>query len=298
MLMLSFNDNPAMRLPTAEEQRTLDNAITQTMRLPRQMQRLSTVINHCSADFRLKMARWIHDPITNKAGPYAYLMDQAEDAIGSLVARVGVFNLAGCKDDSLALPLVMQELWYRNKRTFEDESLRATPKWLDVDEAHALLAIPRFAQESDVFIRTCRKWSAGIAFWSQSPREFAKLESWPALRSAASTFFFMADPNMDERQYREAFLLTRGECDAIRNLTPKREAYIVQRDIGVSKRVILEVEPEQYVISTSQGREASIRRENFERYGFEVGLIKTMEALGLKPTASPPGSSDRSLEVA
>ncbi len=120
--------------------------------------------------------------------------------------------------------------------------------------------------------------------WTQSPKEFVDLPDWPALRSAASTFFFMADPHMDEGLYRDAFQLTPGECEAIRNLTPKREAYIVQPELGVSKKIILEVEPEQYVVSTSTPHEADARRRNTEQFGFEQGLEMTIRELGLAPT--------------
>jgi type IV secretion system protein VirB4 len=281
MRMMATNDNAELRFPTAEEQYKLDQAIFDTMKLPRAMQGLSTIAYHCPVELRMKMQRWIHERGTTKAGMYAHLMDATDDAIGTLTTRVAAFNLQGVKDDPVALPIIQAELFFRIKRSFEDEALRTVPKHLDIDEAHVPLAIPSFAQEVETFVRTCGKWRASIAFWSQSPREYGKLESWPALRSAASTFIFLADPSMDEALYRQVFLLTPGECEAIRRLTPKREAYIIQRDIGVSKKVILQVEPEQYVIATSQPREATIRRENFERYGFKGGLQRTIEALGL-----------------
>ena len=133
-------------------------------------------------------------------------------------------------------------------------------------------------------VRTWGKWLAGIGLWTQGADEFAKIADWPVLRSAASTFFFMADPTMDRALYKSVFDLTDGECDEIKGLVPQREAFIIQREAGVSKKIILEVEPEQYVISTSRPAEAEARRRNINLYGFEAGIEKTVEELRLKET--------------
>jgi type IV secretion system protein VirB4 len=91
----------------------------------------------------------------------------------------------------------------------------------------------------------------------------------------------MADPTVDARLYKETFLLTDGEIDAIRRLRPKKEAYIIQRDIGVSKTVLVEVEPEQHVISTSRPYEADTRQKLIEKYGVERGIKQAIETLKL-----------------
>jgi type IV secretion system protein VirB4 len=91
----------------------------------------------------------------------------------------------------------------------------------------------------------------------------------------------MADPTLDDDEYKRVFNLTQGECDAIKNLRPQREAFIIQRDLGIAKKVILEVEPEQYVVSTSKGSETKVRDQNFASLGFEAGLEKTLKDFGL-----------------
>ena len=62
-------------------------------------------------------------------------------------------------------------------------------------------------------------------------------------------------------------------------LIPKKEAYIVQPEIGISKKIILEVEPEQYIISTSNPNEVKLRNDNIKSYGFAKGIRKTIEVL-------------------
>ena len=67
--------------------------------------------------------------------------------------------------------------------------------------------------------------------------------------------------------------------ETIRGMIPKREFYLIQRDLNVSKKCILSVEPEQYVLSTSSPAEQTLYFDNVERYGFDAGVRKTVAAL-------------------
>jgi type IV secretion system protein VirB4 len=273
--MLETNDSEELRKLEVHEQSQLDHAIQATLRLPANLQRLSTVVNHAGKEFQTKLARWVN------GGMYAHLFDQEHDAMGARDQKMVAFNLQGVKEDAIALPLVMTEVFSRVLRTFEDPRYRNVQKYLDIDEAHILLKIPYALNTLVRAIRTWGKMNAGVGLWTQSPQEFYNVPDWPALRSAASTFFFMADPHMDQGLYQKTFPLTAGECEAIRGLVPKREAYIVQPELGISKKVILDVEPEQYVISTSNPVEAEMRRLNRQTYGIEEGYRQTAIQLGL-----------------
>lgn len=276
LLMLESNDSEELRKIAPHEQSALDHAIKCTLRLPKNKQRLSNVKNHCPKELQRKMERWC------EGGIYGHIFDQEKDAIGSMDKMVGVFNLAAIKDDKLLLPLVMAEIFYRVIKSFEDPKLRHLPKFFDIDEAHAFLKFPYIADKIVTSVRTWGKWLGGIGMWSQSPKEFLDLKDWPALRSAGSTFFFMSDPAMDKTLYQKTFnFLTDGECEQIKKLIPKREAYIIQPDLGVSKKVILNVEPEQYVVSTSKPSEAPIFRQYLQEDDFEVAQQKTIEQLGI-----------------
>ena len=274
--MLATNDSEELRKLEMHEQSQLDHAIQATLRLPKELQRLSTVANHAGKEFQGKLKRWVN------GGMYAHLFDQERDAMGARDQKIVAFNLQGVKEDPIALPLVMTEIFSRVLRTFEDKRYRNVQKYLDIDEAHILLGIPYALNTLVRAIRTWGKMQAGVGLWTQSPQEFVNVPDWPALRSAASTFFFMADPHMDQGLYQKTFPLTAGECEAIKSLVPKREAYIVQPELGISKKVILDVEPEQYVISTSNPVEAEMRRKNREVYGIEEGYKRTAIQLGLR----------------
>lgn len=297
MMMLSSNDNVTMKTVTPEEQKALDFAIKAVIKLPRALQRLSSVVNHCPESLQTKMARWVHSDSSARSGMYARYFDSETDSIGSLDRSVVAYNLRTIKDDSIVLPIVMNEIFFRVTRLFEDPSHRHLPKFLDVDEAHVMLKIPYVLDYLVRSVRTWGKYLAGVGLWSQSPQEFNDLEAWPALRSAASTFFFMSDPQMDVDLYKRTFLLSDGECEAIRALRPKREAFIVQRELGIAKKVILEVESAQYVVSTSKPSDSVVRRRNFAEYGFDEGLRRTILDLGL-PSDEPVKPDDDIEEVA
>lgn len=296
MAMINTNDTEEMRRITSEEQHALDHAIIATIKLGDSFHRLSTVVDHCPESLRMKLARWVHSTEAGSPdGIFSRYFDAEHDAIGSIDKRVMAYNLRSIKDQKELLPLVMAEIFFRTSRAFEDIGRTDVPKYLDIDEAHAPLSIDYIADYVVRYIRTSGKYTGGIGLWSQNPLEFDKVKDWPVIRGAASTFFFMADPNMEEEDYKRIFKLTSGECEAIKNLRPKREAFIIQRDLGISKKVILEVEPEQYVVSTSKGSETKIRDQNFEELGFEDGLAKTMIDLDLIPREEADSLLRRSL---
>ncbi len=299
MMMLATNDNEEMKRVTPDEQKSLDHAIRAVIKLEPGYQRLSTVIQHCSESLRIKLARWVHGETEDHHGMYAQYFDSHVDTIGKINRRAVAYNLKAIKDDPILLPLVMAEIFFRVTRLFEDPKYRSVAKYLDVDEAHVLLQIP-YVQNYIVrnAVRTWGKYLAGVGLWSQSPQEFKDLKHWPAVRSAASTFFFMADPQMDKELYKETFQLSDGECEAIRSLQPKRESFIIQRDLGIAKKIILEVEPQQYVISTSKPSDAVLRRQNIDEYGFTEGIRRTVIELDLEDEKYVKPTEDDFEEVA
>ena len=274
MAMIRTNDSGELRQLSGADQLALDRAIRQVLRLPPHLQTLTTLLKHCPGPVQRKLARFAG------SGAYARLFDAEQDAIGSMDRKVAVYNLAGIRDDAIAKPLVMAEIAYRVLRFYEDPEIRTRPKWLDVDECHHVLSNPELARTLLLDrVRTWGKLLAGIGMWTQSGVELGNIENWEALRSAASTFIFTADPELNRDAYRSIFNMKEGEMETIRGMIPKREFYLIQRDLNVSKKCVLSVEPEQYVLSTSSPAEQTLYFDNVERYGFDAGVRKTMEAL-------------------
>jgi type IV secretion system protein VirB4 len=294
--MLHANDDDDMRRLEPSEQEALDSAISKTVALPPQMRTMSTLCAHMPANLHRKFLRWIKEGPGGMQGRYSHLFDNVTDAIGHLDKRVAVFNMQAVRDDPKALRPILLELFYRITLAFEDPNIRNLPKILDIDEAHQALAIPAFSDYIVKKIRTWGKWGASVQLWTQSPEELGRVEGWAAIRSAASTFIFMADPKMDEQMYMETFNLRPGECEAIRKLTPRREAYIVQPELGVSKRLIVDVEPEQYVMNTSHPREAELRDRLIAEMGYEQGIAATL--VEIERLKSENTASQRSLREA
>lgn len=263
-MMVRSNSNEELKSFTRGEQHQLDNAIAATLDLPKEMQTFSSFLDHCNDDIKAKLSRFAGE------GMYARIYDNDQDAIGSLKKRLSVYNIMGVKNDNVALPLVMSEIVYRVLRTFENPKIRDLFKMLDIDEAHQFLAIPGMTEFLVKGIRTWGKWNAGVSLWTQSPLELKKIPDWGALRSAASTFWFMADGEMDRGIYREVFGLSEGHLDAIEGLIPKQQAFIYQPEIRVAKVVNLFAEPEQRVINTSVAGETMVLRRNIEQFGNDI----------------------------
>lgn len=274
-MMISSNTNSDLKTFTRAEQTQVDNAIADILDLPKEMQSFATLLNHCNEDVNIKLSRFIGD------GMYASFYDNDKDAIGSLKKRLCVYNIMGVKDDPVLLPLVMNEIVYRVLRTFEDPNIRDIFKMLDVDEAHNLLSIPGMPEFIVKGVRTWRKWNAGVSLWTQSPIELMKVEGWSAVRSAATTFWFMSDSEMDREIYREAFKLSDGHLDAIENLIPKRQAFIYQPSLRIAKVVNLYTEPEQRIINTSVAGESMLFKRNVERFDGDIdrAIQKTIKDL-------------------
>lgn len=259
-IMLKLNDSEELRELTAEEQGQLDRALTKTLERPVELRNMSTLHTHCSNTLRLKLDRWVG------TGMYARLFDNKEDGIGKLSTRIAVYNLVGVKDKPELAQLMSNEIFYRTTKLFENQANRRVPKILSIDEAQYFFSIPGAAERAVAKARTWFKWNGGMEFWTQSVSHFQALEEWDTLRSSASTFMFMADSEMDMATYKEAFKLTDGECLAIKKLIPRQQAYIIQREAGISKTVNIFTAPEEYVIATSRPSEAVIVQDMLKKH--------------------------------
>jgi type IV secretion system protein VirB4 len=273
-LLLDANDTEDQKTLTAEEQALLDKAIDYTLRLPAGKRSMHSLAAHLPALTKAKLSRWL-----TPDGLYRGVFDAYADAIGDATHRMAVWNLQHIRDQPKIMRPVMLDLFYRTTRAFEDHQSITRFKLLEVDEAHIPLQIPAFRDFIVSKIRTWRKWGAGITLWSQSPREFQDTQDWATIRSAASTFIFLADREMNEDMYRSAFGLKEGDIAAIRRLVPKREAFIYQPSIGVRKTVILNVDAMQYAINTSRPREALRRAELIRELGLKNGLRQAADEL-------------------
>jgi len=272
--LLQVNDSESQRVITRDDQKAIDHAVLSTLALDNKaLHTLSHMVSHMPQSTSEKFDRWM------RGGAYDGIFNSKIDGIGSFDRRIGVVNLAAYRDIPSVLRPILFDLFYRVTRLFEAPSMRQVPKQLDIDEAHHLLSVPQFREYAVAKVRTWAKWQASMTMWSQSPAEYKRIDGWDAVRGAASTYIFLADGKMDDELYKDTFKVTNGICKAIRQLVPRREAFIVQPEAGIAKKVILRTEPEQSVINTSHPVEVMRRDKLIAEHGMNEGLRLAVEAM-------------------
>ena len=277
-LMLKTNSAKELQTLTADEQKEVDTAIVNTLKLKNpKYKNLSGMIGHCSNSIKHKLNRFIRGNV------YGHLFDNDEDAIGYLDKPFSVYNTEAVKDNPQLAQLVNCEIFFRCIRLFENSQYREIPKFLEVDECQYVLSQEGAAEFLIAKARTWFKHGGGMGFWTQSPKHYSDLAEWGTLRSAATTFIFMPDLEMNNDDYKTAFpFLTDSDCEIIANLKQQQQAYIKQPSIGVSKVVNLFVEPEQYVIATSRPHESAIAQRIFkEESDIDKAISLIVKELGM-----------------
>ena len=258
--LIKLNSSDELRTFNLDEQEDLDKALKDLFKLPQERRTLSELILHLQTNAAKKLKRF------EQGEMFGNFFDSNSDQTGSIKTRFSAFNLEAIKDNKKLLPIVQSELFFRANRLFEDPTIRHLPKILDIDEAHVLLQKDSASEEIVSVARRIGKYFGGIWLWSQNPEEYEKAKGWGALRTAASALIFMADSEMDVEAYKRTFKLNDGECERIARLTPKREFYLVQRDLGISTALALNVDPTQFVINASQAMEVQIRNDAVAKF--------------------------------
>ncbi len=259
-LMLKLNDSEELQKLEIHEQAELDRALLATLSLPAELCNFGQFYNHLSKGLKTKFSRWV------KGGLNGNLFDNQVDGIGELTKRLAVYNLSGVKDKPQLAQLVMNEIFYRVIRLFEDKANRSVPKLLEIDEAQYIFSIPGAIELIEAKCRTWFKHNGGMGFWTQSPEHYSNIEGWATLRASASAWWFLADQQMDRKKYKHAFDLTDGECDAIEQLIPRQQAFIIQREAGIAKTVNIITSKQEHVIATNRPHETLIVQEELSKH--------------------------------
>lgn len=280
-LMLLANDSAEAKKLTIDEEKERDQALDTVLRLgERKGKHLTTFASfyaHVGQSLKTKFSKWVRpDPASATSvasGWYSYLFDSDTDAIGSVHKQFAVFNLRELRDQPTIILPVLCEIFYRITQAFEDPAWLHVPKILDMDEAHVGLSIPEIRSYIVKKIRTQSKDFASTQLHSQAPGEFAILDDWSVIRGAASTLLFFANAGLDAKAYKEAFPeLTDAHLQTIRNLVPRKEAFLIQPDLKIHKVVVIDAEPEQQLINTSHPAERALRNRMIKEHGYDKGM--------------------------
>jgi type IV secretion system protein VirB4 len=242
--MLASNDAAGLKEIELDEQPLIDAALERTLALPAELRRLSILARHLTPQTAAKLARWLAEPAQGVPGRYATLLDNATDRIGAIDRLVTVFNLTELRDDTAARAPVLLELLWRVSAAFEDPARRHLPKKVVLDEAHLALRDASVGDFTATKARTWNKWNASVELWNHQVEEYGDLHAWDALRGSASTFIFTAAPDAITDKYCDVMRITPADVEVIRSLTPKRELYVIQPDLNLRKRLVLDPDAE------------------------------------------------------
>jgi type IV secretion system protein VirB4 len=273
--MLASNSDPAMQRMDDGDQAALDAALNAILQLPTQLRTLSTFAEHLPKRLRDKLSRWVRGGDAR----YADLMDAQSDRIGLIERAVTVFSVPELRDDIAGRIPVATEILYRTATAFEDPSRRNQIKVMTLDEAHLALKDPQFARFLSEKARTWAKFRASLWLLTQQPHELLAVQDWEAIRTAASTYFFTAAPEIDRSAYREAFGLTDADMTEISQLVPKREVYLVQPETGLRKVLILDPDAYTRTFASSTAHVVAERDARIEREGFDAAMTSTLSAI-------------------
>lgn len=295
-LMLRFNEREDEKYLTADETNEIANSLKSLLRQQfseiegrLSVNTLSTLMAKCGSSIRNKMAVFF------EKGHYARLFDNEVDAIGVLDLPVSVYNLAAVKDQPQTAQLIQHEIFFRTVRLFESEKYRELPKMLDIDEAQYTLSVPGAANWAITKARTWFKHGGGMSFWTQNPEHYSKLDEWETLRSAASVFIFMSDPNGNVEHYVKAFGISAEQVEIIKNLKRAQQAYIVIPEAQIAKVVNLIVESEQYAICTSTPHEAALAKRIYSEVSdIDEAVSRIVDGLSMPRT---PEETERDKET-
>lgn len=272
--MCAADETPA---PDTEENAAIDEATDATLALAPKLQTLSHFAAHLPPALAKRLSRWLradHGAGREHDGPYAWLTDSPEDNFLSN-RDFRVYNFAALRDTEELRGIAYAEIFHRVTADFEKESARARMKFLDIDEAHIPLSDPEFAKWIVRGARTWNKFRVGVSLWSQSLEEFTSLEQFEALRTAAATLFFTANPGIDHDAYAAGLGLAEGECKAIGSLIRRRELQIIQREAGVSRTVDIRVDKWTEALLRSDPEHAAKRNALIEK----IGILPAIDAM-------------------
>ncbi len=247
---------------TAQDERDLYEQIENLYVIDADQRRLYTLSNLLGRNLRAPLQKWV------QGGPYAALFDNAEDNL--TFARFQTFDFEGMEKIPQILEPLLFYILHRANAAIYDAEQTAALKFFVIDEAWRFLRHPTIRQYILEALKTWRKKNAAMILATQSSDDLLRSEMLSVVVESCATKMFLANPDIDQKLYREVFHLNETEAGLIAQLAPKRQILIKRPDMA--KVVNLRVGPKDYWLYTSNPFDRERRREAFERYGFEQGL--------------------------
>src|SRR4029077_9496095 len=159
---------------------------------------------------------------------------------------------------------------HRANQVIANRDISATFKAFFIDEAWMFIRNPTIQQYIIEALKTWRKHNAAMILSTQSLDELRRSELLDVIVESCATKLFLANPDMDQKQYREQFHLNDTEIALIAALLPKQQFLIKTPELA--KVANLHVDRRSYWLYTNDPYDNQRRKEVFETYGFDKGL--------------------------
>ena len=245
-----------------QDERELFTQIGSLYLIDSSQRRLLTLLHILPRHLEPHLRRW------TEGGQYGDLFDNVQNTL--TFAQFQTFDFAGMDEYPQILEPLLFYLLHRASKEITDPASLGTFKLCVIDEAWRFLKNDTVKQYIVEAMKTWRKSNAAMLLATQSAVDLAANGMLQIVADSCGTLIFLANPRLDRRQYREAFRLNETELDLIAGLTPKRQMLIKRPDL--SKVLELNVSAKDYWLFTNNAPDNELKRQAFERLGFEKGL--------------------------
>lgn len=220
------------RVTTTDEHR-ISHAVRTVMRMPRQLRRLSTVLQNMTEgtdkedrenSVAKRLSRWCYDDGRGKQGPLAWVLDCPNDEIDFTTHSNYGFDGTDFLDNSDVRTPISMYLLHRMDTVidgrrfmyFMDEAW----KWVD-DEAFS-----EFAGNKQL---TIRKQNGLGVFATQMPSSLLKSKIASSLVQQVATEIYLPNPKADFHEYTEGFKCSVAEFEIIRNMGEESRMFLIKQ---------------------------------------------------------------------
>jgi type IV secretion system protein VirB4 len=200
----------------AEDSQAIWQGIEQISTIPRGLRRLQSLKLSIPTHLGIQLDPWLGD------GPLARFFDHTEDAFS--LSNFTSMEMGGLFEFPAAARAFMDYAFHQINK-----SLDGSPTLIYVEEAWFMLEDEGFAMKINDWLRTLAKRNAILMMATQSLKEIATSRHFNAMIDNIPCKIFLSNPNANTQAdlYQGKFGLNDTQLNTIRNLTPKREYYIV-----------------------------------------------------------------------
>ncbi len=209
-----------------------------------------------------RLHRW------TRAGQYGYIFDNEQDTL--TFSRFQCFNFDRMDDCPEVLEALLFYILHRASNEIADPRMVSTFKAFMVDEARVFIRNKTIRDYINMAQKTWRKLNAAMILATQSVKDLDDSDMLTLVAESCPTKIFLANPDLDEALYRDAFHLNDTEIEIIGGLIPPGQM-LISKPKG-AKKVLLNVDSFSYWMSTNNAQDNAIKWEYFSRWGIEEGL--------------------------